>query len=50
VFGNPSNREDVINNYSLVDSEGKGTLNMKYPIYEKFPFPDWLKAKTKKEK
>jgi hypothetical protein len=45
VFGNPSNREDGINNYSLVDSEGRGTLNIKYPIYEKFPFPDWLKAK-----
>lgn len=50
VFGNPSNREDGINNYSLVDSEGKGTLDMKYPIYEKFPFPDWLKAKIERGK
>lgn len=49
VFGNPSNREDGINNYSLVDSEGKGTLDMKYPIYEKFPFPDWLKPKMEKK-
>jgi len=49
VFGNPSNREDWINNYSLVESEGKGILDMKYPIYEKFPFPDWLKAKMEKK-
>jgi hypothetical protein len=48
VFGNPSNREDGINNYSLVDSEGKGMLDMKYPIYEKFPFSEWLKAKARK--
>lgn len=46
VLGTPSNKEDGDNNYSLVDSEGKGILDMKYPIYEKFPFPDWLKQKT----
>jgi hypothetical protein len=48
VLGNPSDRGDEANNFSLVDSEGDGILDEKYPIYMKFPFPDWLKDKGKK--
>jgi hypothetical protein len=48
VLGNPSGRGEETDNYSLVDSDGDGVLDEKYPIYVKFPLPDWLKDKEKK--
>lgn len=48
VLGNPSDRGDDTNNFSLVDIDGDGVLDEKYPIYLKFPFPDWLKSKGEK--
>lgn len=48
VLGNPSDRTNDANNFSLIDSDGDGVLDEKYPIYMKFPFPDWLKDKGKK--
>lgn len=43
VLGNPADRGDFENNYSLVDSDGDGVFDEKYPVYIKFGLPGWLK-------
>jgi len=48
IFGNPSDRTDIINNYVIRDSNGDGIFDEKYPANEQFFLPDWVKGKMKK--